>query len=102
MLRRDIGDYHFIADHATGMTFRWGKDLNENPLFAPVPELVDISISNHCTKGCSFCYRNSGNNEQFMSVRDYVRILHLLNHPNYGNVFQVAIGGGELSFPDLG
>ena len=102
MLKREIGNYHFVADAKTGMTLRWGRTLEENPIFAPVPELVDISISNHCTKGCSFCYKNSGPNEQFMKLEDYVHVLESMKHPQYGNVFQVAIGGGEpLEHPDF-
>lgn len=101
-MRRDIGDYHFLADSQTGLTMRWGKTLEENPNWAPVPELADISISNHCSKGCSYCYRNSTPNNEFMSLNQYCQVLDSLNHPLYGNVFQVAIGGGEpLEHPDF-
>lgn len=72
MLERHIGDYHFVADRKTGRTLRWGKTLKENPTFAPVPELADISISNHCSKGCSFCYRNSKPNNEFMSLKTII------------------------------
>lgn len=102
MLRRDINEYHFLADPKTGITFRWGKTLDDDPSFAPVPELADISISNHCSKGCSFCYKNSRINYSFMSVEDYCFVLDTLCHPQYGSVFQVAIGGGEpLEHPQL-
>lgn len=102
MLKRHIGDYHFVADARTGVTMRWGKTINDNPTFAPVPELADISISNHCTKGCDFCYRNSGNNQEWMPVKDYCQVLESMNHPQYGNVFQVALGGGEpLEHPEF-
>lgn len=102
MLKRQIGNYHFVADAKTGKTLRWGKTLEENPTFAPIPELADISISNHCTKGCSFCYRNSEPNEQFLKLEDYVFVLESMKHPQYGNVFQIAIGGGEpLEHPDF-
>lgn len=101
-MRRDIGDYHFLADSQTGLTMRWGKTLEENPNWAPVPELADISISNHCSKRCSYCYRNSIPNNEFMSLNQYCQVLDSLNHPLYGNVFQVAIGGGEpLEHPDF-
>ena len=95
MLKRHIGNYHFLADDETGLTMRWGRTMQENPIWAPVPELADISISNHCTKECSFCYRNSSNNHEWMSVEDYCCVLDSMNHPEYGNVFQVALGGGE-------
>lgn len=102
MLSRTIGDYHFLADKDTGMTFRWGKVLEDNPTFAPVPELADISISNRCTKGCDYCYRSSRPDGALMSLEDYCDVLDSMNSPEYGNVFQVALGGGEpLEHPDF-
>lgn len=101
-LRRNSNTYNFIGDTESGITFRWGKSLKENPSFAPWPELADISISNHCTKGCDYCYRDSGDNGSFMPLRDYEHILNELQHQKYGNVFQIAIGGGEpLEHPQL-
>ena len=102
MLRRDIKDYHFRADAHTGLTMRWGKTLHDNPSWAPVPELADLSISNHCSKECAYCYRESARNNDFLSVNDYCKVLDAMRHPEYGNVFQVAIGGGEpLEHPDF-
>lgn len=102
MLSRTIGDYHFLADKETGMTFRWGRSLDDNPTFAPVPELADISISNHCTKGCDYCYRSSTPNGALMTLEDYCDVLDSMNFPEHGNVFQVALGGGEpLEHPDF-
>jgi len=102
MIDRHIDNYNFMANSKTGMTLRWGKTLEDNPDFAPVPELADISISNHCTKGCVFCYRNSTINNEFLSIEDYCRVLDSMCHPKYGNVFQVALGGGEpLEHPDF-
>jgi len=95
MLKRDIGEYHFRADAQTGLTMRWGKTLHDDPIWAPVPELADISISNHCSKECSYCYRKSAKNDEFMTLGQYERVLDAMNHPKYGNVFQVALGGGE-------
>lgn len=102
MLSRNIGDYHFLADQKTGVTFRWGETLNDNPVFAPVPELADISISNRCSKGCDFCYRASTPSGGLMTVEDYCDVLDKMEDPKYGNVFQVALGGGEpLEHPDF-
>lgn len=102
MLSRTIGDYHFLADKETGMTFRWGRSLDDNPTFAPVPELADISISNRCTKGCDYCYRSSTPNGALMTLEDYCDVLDSMNSPEHGNVFQVALGGGEpLEHPDF-
>lgn len=102
MLARHIGDYHFLADPETGITFRWGKTLDDNPLFAPVPELADISISNRCTKGCSFCYKDSTPNGKLMTIQEYCQVLDSLCSPENGTIFQIAVGGGEpLEHPDF-
>ena len=102
MLARHIGEYHFLADEKTGITFRWGKTLNDNPTFAPIPELADISISNKCSKGCTFCYKNSTLDGKVMSVEEYCQVLDSMNSPEHGTIFQVAIGGGEpLEHPDF-
>jgi radical SAM protein with 4Fe4S-binding SPASM domain len=101
-IRRHSNAYNFIGDTETGMTFRWGKNFKDNPLYAPHPELADISISNHCSKGCSFCYKNSTANDSFMNVEDYAFVLNAMQHSQWGNVFQVAIGGGEpLEHPNF-
>ncbi|MCP4398623.1 MAG: radical SAM protein [bacterium] len=101
-VRRHSQFYNFIGDTETGMTCRWGKMFEDDPPYAPWPELADISISNHCTNGCDFCYRDSQNNHSFMSVEEYAYLLRCLQHPTWGNVFQVALGGGEpLEHPDL-
>lgn len=79
----------------TGLTFRWGSDFSENPSMAPWPELADISISNYCTNGCSYCYRKSSEDGKFMSLEDYRFALQELTNEKYGSIFQVALGGGE-------
>lgn len=102
MLARNIGDYHFLADAETGLTFRWGRTFDDNPLFAPVPELADISISNRCSKGCSFCYKDSTPEGHIMTYDEYCQVLDSLCSPENGTIFQVAIGGGEpLEHPDF-
>lgn len=101
-IRRHGKGYHFLGDTQTGITMRWGNTLAENPVRAPWPELADISISNHCTKGCAFCYKNSTDNHVFMRAADYADVLRRLRDDQWGNVFQVALGGGEpLEHPEF-
>jgi len=95
LIRRHSKHYNFLADTASGITMRWGESFEVNPQRAPAPELIDISISNHCSKGCNVCYRNSKPNGSFMSVLDYEFVLKSLFDEKWGNVFQVALGGGE-------
>lgn len=102
MLVRHIGDYHFLADAETGITFRWGRSFDDNPIFAPIPELADISISNRCSKGCSFCYKDSTPKGHLMTYDEYCQVLDSLCSRDNCTVFQVAIGGGEpLEHPDF-
>ncbi len=102
LFRRHNHDYNFVANPYTGLTARWGKTLDDDPFFAPWPELADISISNHCTAECDFCYRESSPNHEFMSLKDYGFILSELSHKKWGTIFQVALGGGEpLEHPNF-
>ncbi|MDR3595245.1 radical SAM protein [Clostridium sp.] len=101
-IRRHSKDYNFFGDTETGLTMRWGDSINTNPEYAPWPELADISISNHCTKGCEFCYKGSTNNNSFMTIEQYEHVLSSLQSEKWGNVFQVALGGGEpLEHPNF-
>ena len=95
LIRRHSDGYNFIGDTETGVTMRWGVSLDQDAVLAPWPELADISISNHCTKHCDFCYRDSKPDNSFVSVADYESILDSLTSPRWGSVFQVALGGGE-------
>lgn len=101
-VRRHSKNYNFYGDTETGMTMRWANSVEENPEYSPWPELADISISNHCTKGCEFCYKGSTNNNSFMKVEEYEYVLSSLQSESWGNVFQVALGGGEpLEHPNF-
>ena len=102
MIRKHFEGYNFVGIPETGVTFRWGNDFSENPYMAPWPELADISISNYCTNGCSYCYRESSEEGKFISLEDYEIILKELTNGKYGSVFQIALGGGEpLLHPDF-
>lgn len=101
-IRRHSDGYNFLGDTNTGLTMRWGETIQSDPWCAPWPELADISISNHCTKGCEFCYRESLDNKSFMSLEEYEFVLSSLKSEKWGSVFQVALGGGEpLEHPDI-
>ena len=99
---RHSSDYHFLGYRENGFTVRWGKTLSENPIRAPWPELADISVSNRCSKGCDFCYRDSRPDGALMSLADYEFVLDSLTSPIWGTPFQVALGGGEpLEHPKI-
>jgi len=56
------------------------------------PELLDISITNWCDKGCALCYRKSDEGGHHMSLENYELVM---KQAQKMHVFQVALGGGN-------
>lgn len=69
------------------------------PLRALTPELVDVKLTDFCTKGCTYCYQGSTPKGRHAPTEQVLAILEALaaNH-----VFEVAFGGGEpTEHPDF-
>jgi len=100
MLKKDIvikhsNFQHFTAyfDKSSGFFLRKEDEGYPEPFWSnDAPELIDISITNWCDKGCSICYRNSNDNGHHMKLEDYENIM--IQAKEIG-VFQVALGGGN-------
>ncbi len=88
---RELG-YSTFFNTKTGAFARIEHNGHSEPLAAPFPELLDISITNWCDRSCSFCYRNSSPQGLHMALADYKELL--LEAKKYG-VYQVALGGGN-------
>jgi len=56
------------------------------------PELVDISITDYCSFGCSYCYRGSTTEGKHAKLSDIEKIADSLVKCA---TFEVALGGGE-------
>ncbi|MCK9591229.1 MAG: radical SAM protein [Methanoregula sp.] len=56
------------------------------------PELLDISITRWCDKGCPRCYRESNTAGKHMSINNY---RYLLDQVKKMPVNQIALGGGN-------
>ncbi len=86
-------NYKVIFNQSTGFFARIeDKSFNE-PFWAEKgPELLDISITNWCDNGCSFCYKRSDKFGRNMTLDDYKLIME---YASKSNVFQVALGGGN-------
>lgn len=56
------------------------------------PELIDVSITNYCDRGCRVCYRNSSRSGFHMPLSDFRNVMH---EAKSAHVFQVALGGGN-------
>jgi len=86
-------NYKIIFNQKTGFFARVEEKGTSDVFWAKKgPELLDISITNWCDKGCSFCYRNSNENGKHISIEDYEA---LMLDASKNNVLQVALGGGN-------
>lgn len=89
---KDLG-YSTLFNPKTGFFARVEKKGNPEPFWAPHgPELIDISITNWCDKGCAFCYRSSDQSAEHMNINNYFSIIDIAKSVG---VFQVALGGGN-------
>lgn len=85
--------YKVIFNQKTGFFARVEEKGTQEVFWAKKgPELLDISITNWCNKGCEICYRNSNENGTHISLEDYEFIM---KQAFENNVFQVALGGGN-------
>ncbi len=91
--KADNGIYTF--NYSNGESLFIGEDnyRKKGPL------LLDVSITNRCLRGCSFCYKNSKPQGKDISLEDYALILR---EARDCGVTQIAIGGGEPTLhPDF-
>jgi radical SAM protein with 4Fe4S-binding SPASM domain len=56
------------------------------------PELLDVSLTNWCDRGCAFCYRASDQSGSHLALDDY---RELVRQAHEMHAFQVALGGGN-------
>lgn len=90
--RFDNSVYYLLFDRATGLAIRKGFHNTEPHINVDGPELIDISITNYCEKGCQFCYRASNKYGKHMPLEYYTSIIKQVAA---NSVIQVAIGGGN-------
>lgn len=89
---KDLG-YATFFNSKTGFFARIENKGKPEPFWSPHgPELMDISITNWCDKGCAFCYRSSTKAGKHMSLENYKK---LIDSAKDMGVFQVALGGGN-------
>ena len=85
--------YYVYFNKNTGLNIRCEFECNTEPFWSKHgPELLDISITKWCDKGCKFCYRNSNKNGQHMKVEDFEEILKQAVDMD---TLQIALGGGN-------
>ena len=85
--------YSTFFNPNTGFFARVEEPGHEEPFWSwHGPELLDISITNWCDKGCALCYRKSDQLGQHMLLEDYETVIRQAQKMH---VFQVALGGGN-------
>lgn len=85
-------DYVILFDRSSGAFLRLGQSEGSPFYNVKTPELLDISITNYCERGCSFCYRSSNINGKHMDLEEYIR---LVKEAQQLGVLQIALGGGN-------
>lgn len=84
--------YIIFFDRKSGVFIRRGYSGDDPFCNLKGPELLDISITNYCKRGCDFCYRASNPLGQHMKLVEYCR---LLEQAQQARVLQIALGGGN-------
>ena len=94
-----VFDYWTLFNTVSGSKIRLTFEDARTIERASVPELVDLKITNRCSRKCKFCYQGSIPNGRDADTAEISRILRMLGNLN---VFEVAIGGGEpTEHPDF-
>jgi MoaA/NifB/PqqE/SkfB family radical SAM enzyme len=83
------------SKHRQDLHDLWGKKYEEygrSEAFSPVPETIDVQITNYCSVGCPTCYQSSTMKDKHPQALKLVKaILDGLDEVPY----QIAYGGGE-------
>ena len=85
--------YKTLFNQRTGFFMRVEDDGYPEPFWAQEgPELLDVSITNYCERGCQFCYRKANTMGHHMSLES---LKHVITQAKNAGVFQIALGGGN-------
>lgn len=88
---RPWADDAAFAERYKGRT--WDRDV-----FSPVPETIDVAITDQCGFGCSYCYMDSQPKREHAPTDLVDKVIQGFDLPPY----QMAIGGGEpTQHPDF-
>lgn len=71
--------YNSVFNKQTGFFARWGKTIKDDPQTAPMPEILDLEISQgKCSGKCPECYKCNGDVEEItnMSFDTFKKIFH--------------------------
>lgn len=76
-LRSESLNYNFNKE--TGYLQRWGVTFDDDPAFAPFPEILDIEITSICNgpnnRLCKFCYKGNTPKGHNMTLSEFKTII---------------------------
>lgn len=86
--------YRTVFNQKTGFFVRKEVSGNPEPTWsADGPELIDLSITNYCGRGCKFCYRDTETTSPiFLKLND---IEEIASQAQDCGTMQFALGGGN-------
>lgn len=85
-------NYNYLFNSANGFFARWGKTLDDDPQYAPFPELIDLEISTICNKKCPHCYKSNTSKGKNMPFETFKIIFDKLPK----TLTQIAFGIGGI------
>ena len=83
-------DYNYNFNKNNGYFERWGKDLNDDPNYAPAPEILDLEITTSCKYCCPWCYKSNNVNGKNLSFENFKIIFDKINKDKF--LTQIAFG----------
>lgn len=95
-------DCNFIFNKTNGEMITWGKTLDDDPVFAPFPFILDIEVTTKCNgpanKLCSFCYKSNNPNGYNMPFEHFKNIVDKMPF-----LTQMALGADAqgITNPDM-
>src|SRR5665648_67091 len=76
--------YYYYFNKSNGLSIRSEYKDFEDPFWSVEgPELLDVSITNYCERGCNFCYRGSSIYGKHMSIHNFEIIMKYMKAVSY-------------------
>ena len=94
--------YNFDFNKKTGLFRRWGETFEDDPSYAPSPEILDMEISTICegigSGPCKWCYKSNTKVGENMSFEKFKTIFHKIT----GSKIRVTLENGDIKefYPD--
>lgn len=105
--------YNYDFDKKSGLFKRWGSSIEEDPDYAPSPEILDCEITTIChgvpgnngdsgkRSPCSFCYKSNTPNGKNMSFETFKTVFDKISSNKILTQLAFGLDSQATSNPDL-